>query len=55
MVHVLMAVWAGLAILFAVVAVMCKIIHISEPNWLLRVFQGMAVVATIVVVLMVVG
>ena len=55
MVMRLTGIWAVLAVLFAAVAVTFKWFHVSEPKWLLRVFQGIAVVATVVVILMVIG
>ncbi len=55
MVRMLMGLWAALAVTFAAVAVIVKRLHIPEPKWLVRVFLGMAVVATLVVVAMVLG
>ena len=54
-IHLLMGAWAGLAVLFAAVAVASRWFRIPEPKWLVRVFQGVAVLATIAVLLMVVG
>ena len=51
----LMWAWAILAILFAAVAISFKVFRFPEPKWLLRSFQAVAVVATVAVVLMVVG
>jgi hypothetical protein len=54
-IHVLLWAWAGLAVLFAVVAVAFTIFRLPEPKWLVRVFLGMAVVATAAVLLLTVG
>jgi hypothetical protein len=54
-IRLLMGTWTGLAVLFAAVAVMFRRLLISEPKWLVRVFQGVALVATLLVILMVVG
>ena len=50
-----MGIWLALSILFAAVAVAFRLFHAPQPRWLLRTFQGIAVVATLVVFLMVVG
>ena len=50
-----MGMWLALSIAFAAVAVLFKRFHIPQPKWLLRLFQGLAVLATIVVFLMVGG
>ena len=50
-----MATWLALSVLFAVIAVAFRVSHVPQPKWLLRLFQGFAVLATLVVVLMVVG
>ena len=54
-IHLLMGAWEGLAVLFAAVAVAFKWFCIPEPKWLVRVFEGVAVLATVAVLLMVVG
>jgi hypothetical protein len=54
-IHVLMGAWAGLAVLFAAVAVSVSIFRFPEPKWLVRVFLGVAALATIAVFVMVVG
>jgi hypothetical protein len=53
--RILMGTWAGLAVLFATVAVTFSRLRLSEPRWLVRAFQGVALVATVAVILMVVG
>ena len=50
-----MATWLALSILFAAVAIAFRVFHVPQPKWLLRTFQGFAVVATVVVALMVIG
>ncbi len=50
-----MATWLALSVLFAVIAVAFRVFHVPQPKWLLWLFQGFAVLATLVVVLMVVG
>ena len=50
-----MATWLALSVLFAVVAIAFRVFHVPQPKWLLRIFQGFAVLATLVVVLMVGG
>jgi hypothetical protein len=47
--------WLALSILFALVAIMFKRFRVPQPKWLLRLFQGLAVLATLVVILMVCG
>jgi hypothetical protein len=47
--------WAALAVTFVAVAVTFKWIRVPEPKWLVRVFIAVAVVATAVVAMMVVG
>jgi hypothetical protein len=54
-VRMFMGAWAALAIIFAVVAVTFRWLHVPGPKWLVRVFLGVAVVATVVVGLLVVG
>jgi len=44
-IHVLMGAWAGLAFLFAAVAVAFRWFRLPEPKWLVRVFLGVATVA----------
>jgi hypothetical protein len=46
-IHFLMGAWAGLAVLLAAVAITFRWFGFSEPKWLLRVFQGVALLATI--------
>ena len=48
-------IWLALSILFAAVAIIFKRFRIPQPKWLLRLFQGLAVLATVAVFLMVVG
>jgi hypothetical protein len=55
MVRMLMGLWAALAVVFAAVAVTVRWLHVPEPKWLARAFVGVAVVATVIVVVMVVG
>ena len=50
-----MGIWLALSILFAAVAVIFRWFRIPQPKWLLRLFQGLAVLATLVVFLMVGG
>ncbi len=50
-----MGIWLALSILFAAVAIISKWFRIPQPKWLLWLFQGFAVLATLVVFLMVVG
>lgn len=50
-----MGTWLALSILFAAVAVIFKCFRVPQPKWLLRLFQVLAVLATLVVFLMVVG
>ncbi len=50
-----MAMWLALSILFAAVAVAFRVFHVPQPKWLLRLFQGFAVLVTLVVALMTVG
>ena len=50
-----MGTWLALSILFAAVAVVFKRLRVPQPRWLLRLFQGFAVLATLVVILMVCG
>jgi hypothetical protein len=54
-IHVLMGAWAGSALLFAAVAVAFRWFRLPEPKWLVRVFLGVAVVATVAVLLLTVG
>jgi hypothetical protein len=54
-VRLLMGLSAALAATFATVAVTFKRLRVPEPKWLVRVFLGVALVATVVVVLTVVG
>jgi hypothetical protein len=53
--RLLMGLWAALTIIFGAVAVTFRRLRLSEPRWLIRAFLGLAVVATAVVLLMVVG
>jgi hypothetical protein len=62
MARLLMGLWAALAVTFAAlavtfaaVAVTFRRLHVPEPKCLVRAFLGLAVAATLVVVLMVVG
>ena len=50
-----MGIWLALAILFAAVAIIFKLLHVPQPKWLLRLFQCLAVLATVVVLMMVGG
>ena len=50
-----LATWLALSVLFAVVAVAIRLLHIPQPRWLLRTLQCFAVLATVVVALMVGG
>ena len=50
-----MGIWLALSVLFAAVAIIFKWFRIPQPKWSLRLFQAFAVLATVVVVLMVVG
>ena len=50
-----MGIWLALSILFAAVAVIFKWFRIPQPKWLLRLFQGLAVLVTVVVLAMVGG
>ncbi len=54
-IHVLMGAWGALAFLFAAVAVAFSWFRLPEPKWLVRVFLGVAVVATAGVLLLTVG
>ncbi|GEM_PF-4827192 len=51
----LMGTWAALAVVFAVVAVAFMWLGISGPRWLVRTLLGVALLATVAVVLMSVG
>ena len=46
-----MGIWLALAGLFAVAALVFRHFDISGPKWLLRVFQCLAVLATLLVVI----
>ena len=48
-------IWLALSILFGTVAIVFKWFHVPQPKWLLRLFQCLAVLATLVVFLMVGG
>ena len=48
-----MGIWLALSVLFAAVAVIFR--RFPQPKWLLRLFQGLAVLATLVVFLTVGG
>jgi hypothetical protein len=50
-----MGTWLALSIAFAAAAIVFGRFRIQQPKWLLRVFQGFAVLATIVVALIVGG
>jgi hypothetical protein len=50
-----MAAWLAFSIAFAVVAIIFKWFQVPQPKWLLRLFQCIALFATVVVALMVVG
>lgn len=50
-----MGIWLALLILFAAVAIIFKRFRVPQPKWLLWVFQGLAVLATVVVLLMIGG
>jgi hypothetical protein len=45
----------GLSLTFAIIALATKLLGVAGPRWLLRVFQGVAVLASLVVLLMLVG
>ena len=47
-----MRMWLALSILVAVVAIVFRWFRVPQPKWLLRLFQGLAVLATLVVFLM---
>lgn len=51
----LMGAWATLAIVFAGVAVAFMWLGVSDPRWLVRTLLGVALLATVAVVLMSVG
>ena len=48
-------IWLALSILFAAVAIIFRWFRVPQPKWLLRLFQGLAVLATLVVFSMVGG
>ncbi len=50
-----MGIWLALSILFAAVAIILRLRHIPQPKWLLRLFQSLAVLATVVVFMMISG
>jgi hypothetical protein len=50
-----MAAWLALSIAFAAVAIIFRWFPIPQPQWLMRLFQRFALLATVVVALMVVG
>ena len=47
-----MGAWLALSILFATAAVGLRVFHLPQPVWLLRLFQCMAVLATVAIALM---
>jgi predicted benzoate:H+ symporter BenE len=49
---ILMGVETGLCVLFGILAAVLKHLKLAEPPWVVRVFQGLAVLATILVVLL---
>jgi len=49
------ATWRALSVLSAAVAVAIPLLRTPQPKWLMRVFQGFAVLATLVVLMMVGG
>lgn len=53
--RILLGTEAGLAILFAAVAVAPSRFHVRGPKWLLRVVQGFAILATLLVLMITVG
>jgi len=53
--RMLMGAWAALAVLFAVVAATFWWFGASGPKWLSRTLLGLALLATVTVVLMAVG
>ena len=53
--RLVMGIWLALSVLFAAVAVIFRLRHVPQPKWLLRLFQCLAVLATVVVFLMVGG
>ena len=48
-------IWLALSILFAAVAIVFRRFRVPQPKWLLRLFQVMAVLATLVVFVMIGG
>ena len=50
-----MGIWLALSILFGAVAVIFKWFHVPQSKWLLWLFQGLAVLATLVVFMMIGG
>ena len=50
-----LGIWLALSILFAAVAIIFKWFRLPQPKWLLRLFRGLAVLATVAVFLMVAG
>jgi len=53
--RILMGATGGLAVLFAAIAVSFSRFRLSQPPWLVRTFQGFAVLATLAVVTMILG
>jgi hypothetical protein len=51
----LMGAEAVLSILFGILAAVLKRLNVAEPRWVVRLFQGLAVLATILVLLTAVG
>ena len=46
-----MATWLTLSVLFALVAIVFKRFHVPQPKWLLRLFQGFAVLPIMMILL----
>ena len=53
--RLVMGMWLALSILFAAIAIIFKLLRVPQPKWLLRLFQCLAVLATVVVLMMVGG
>jgi hypothetical protein len=50
-IYSLLGACAGLAVFFAAVAVSFRLFRLPQPRWLIRVFECVAVLATIIVLL----
>jgi hypothetical protein len=53
--RILLSATGGLVVLFAAVAVSFSTFRLSQPPWLVRTFQGFAVLATLAVLMMIWG